>query len=98
MERNTVSLTETTTNRLLQLCADDGNLGREPDLDLAFSKFGLSSMDTVAFVALVETTFGVVIGPRDYLRLTTLRDLVDFLEEESQAGASKPSSDVRAPG
>lgn len=87
-----------TTNRLLQLCADNGNFGREPDLDLAFSKFGLSSMDAVAFVALVETTFGVVIGPQDYLRLTTLRDLVDFLVEKSEAGASKSSVDVRAAG
>ena len=72
-----------TADRLLELCRDNLNPGREPDLDLAFSDSGISSVDAVAFIKLVGTTFGVTIAPEDFGRLNNLRDLVDLIDEKS---------------
>ena len=72
-----------TADRLLQLYRDNLDTGREPDLDLGFSDSGVSSVDAVAFIKLVGTSFGVTIDPEDVSGINTLRDLANHVEAKS---------------
>lgn len=73
----------TTTERRLRALIDDNfDLGREPHLDGGFSDAGVSSMDAVAFMRIVEREFGVSIPPEDCARINSFRDLIGHLESK----------------
>ena len=70
-------------DRLMELYRDNLDVDHAPDLDREMADSGVSSVDAVAFVKLVATTFGVTIEPEDVAGLETLRDLVDHIEAKS---------------
>ena len=72
-----------TADRLLELCRDNLDTGRELSLDLAFADSDVSSVDAIAFVKLAATTFGVAIEPEDVAGFATLQDIADHIEAKS---------------
>ena len=53
-----------TENRVRALVEEHLGLGRQANLDGGFSDAGVSSVDAVAFMRVVEREFGVAIPPR----------------------------------
>lgn len=73
----------TTTERRLRALIDDNfDLGREPNLDRGFSDAGVSSLDAVAFMRIVEREFGVSIPPEECARINSFRDLIGHLDSK----------------
>lgn len=74
----------TTTERRLRALIDENfDLGREPNLDAGFSDAGVSSMDAVAFMRIVEREFGVSIPPEDSARIDSFRNLIAHLDSKT---------------
>lgn len=69
-----------TENRIRALVDDHLGLGRKADLDGGFSDAGVSSVDAVAFMRIVEREFGVTIPPEDCAKIGTFRDLIAHLD------------------
>lgn len=70
----------TTETRLRKLIQDNLALDREPSLDGGFTDAGVSSIDAVAFMRVVEREFGLLIPPEDCGKIGTFRELIAHLE------------------
>lgn len=53
---------------------------RALSLDSGFKDFGVSSMDLIAFMRVVEREFQVIIQPEDRGQIKTFGDLVAYLD------------------
>ena len=73
----------TTADRLRELVDEHLDLGREPDFDTTFSDSGVSSVDAVAFIKLVNQEFDVTVPPEDYAKMQTLNDLAGYMDTHS---------------
>lgn len=69
-----------TESRVRALVDENLGLGRQANLDGGFSDAGISSVDAVAFMRVVEREFGVTIPPEDCAKISTFRDLVAYLD------------------
>lgn len=72
-----------TESRLRALINEHLGLNREPNLDGGFSDAGVSSMDAVAFMRIVEKEFSVTIPPEDCAKIGTFRELVSHLDAKT---------------
>ena len=72
-----------TESRLRALISANLALDHEPSLDGGFSDAGISSMDAVAFMRIVEREFGTTIPPEDCARIRTFRKLVSYLDDKT---------------
>ncbi len=75
-----MSATETQLRALINEHLD---LGREADLGRGFSDSGISSLDAVAFMRIVEREFGVSIPPEDCGKMETFGKLVAYLDAKT---------------
>ena len=66
--------------RIRELIDEHLDLGRDPNFDLPFGQGGVSSLDCVHFVTLVAKEFGVAVHPEEWMRIGTLRGLVERIE------------------
>ena len=73
----------TTESRLRALIDEHLDLGRAPNLDGGFSDAGVSSMDAVAFMRIVEREFGVSIPPEDCAKINNFRNLIGHLDSKT---------------
>ena len=69
-----------TENRVRALVEEHLGLGRQANLDGGFSDAGVSSVDAVAFMRVVEREFGVAIPPEDCAKINTFRELVGYID------------------
>lgn len=72
-----------TENRLRALIDEHFDLDREASLEGEFSEVGVSSMDAVAFMRIVEREFGVSIPPEESAGITNFRKLVAHLDAKT---------------
>lgn len=56
--------------------------GRRPSFDRTFSDSGISSVNAVAFIRIVEREFGIRIPPDDCLLVRTLGGLVTYIDSK----------------
>ena len=73
----------TAADRLKELANEHLDLGHEPDLDVKFSDSGVSSVDAVAFIRVVNQDFNITIPPEKVAEMETLRDLAEYLDTNS---------------
>ncbi len=71
-----------TKSRLLALIDEHLHLGRAPDLDRGFADSGISSVNAVAFIKVVEREFDVSIPPEDCDKIGTLGNLIAYLDSQ----------------
>ena len=79
LDNKGATLMAATENRMRALVDEHLGLGREANLDGGFSDAGVSSVDAVAFMRVVEREFGVTIPPEDCAKIGTFRALVGYL-------------------
>ena len=72
-----------TTSRLRALASEHLDLDPDANLDGGFSDAGVSSMNAVAFMRIVEGAFGVTIPPEDCAKIANFRALVAYLDEKT---------------
>ena len=75
-----MSATET---RLRELVDAHLGLGRAPNWDGTLADSGVSSLNAVAFMKVVEKEFGLSISAEQWAGIGTLRRLVDHLDSRS---------------
>ena len=73
----------TTTERLKDLVDEHLDLGHEPDFDAKFSDSGVSSVNAVAFIKVVNQEFNLTVPPEDFGKMQTLGDLAGYLASSS---------------
>lgn len=71
-----------TESRLRALIDEHLDLGHEPNLDGGFADSGISSVDAVAFMRIVEREFDVSIPPEDCGKIETFGKLVAHLDSK----------------
>ncbi|MDE2795325.1 MAG: phosphopantetheine-binding protein [Gemmatimonadota bacterium] len=71
-----------TESRLVELMDEHLDLGREPDLNRGFADSGISSLNAVAFIKVVEREFDVAIAPEDCDKIGTLGKLIAYLDSK----------------
>ncbi len=71
-----------TESRLRALINEHLALDHEPSLDGGFADSGVSSVDAVAFMRIVEREFDVSIPPEDCGKITTFGKLVAHLDSK----------------
>lgn len=71
-----------TESRLRALIDEHLSLGHAPDLNRSFSESGISSLNAVAFIRVVEREFGVSIPPDDCNKIGTLAKLTGYLDSK----------------
>ncbi|MCY4572982.1 MAG: acyl carrier protein [Gemmatimonadetes bacterium] len=69
-----------TESRLRTMIDEHLALGHAPDLNRSFSESGISSLNAVAFIRVVEREFDVSIPPEDCNRIGTLAKLIGYLD------------------
>ena len=69
----------TTNERLKELVDEHLDLGHEADFDAKFSDSGVSSVDAVAFIKVVNQEFNLTIPPEKVAQMETLGDLAGYL-------------------
>ena len=69
-----------TEDRVRTIVQENLDLGRELNFDAKFSETGVSSVDAVAFVKLINKEFNLTIPAEDFVKIQTLRDLVTYLD------------------
>ena len=69
-----------TESRLRTMIDEHLALGHAPDLNRSFSESGISSLNAVAFIRVVEREFDVSIPPKDCNRIGTLAKLIGYLD------------------
>lgn len=72
-----------TEQRLAQLAQEHLGLGHTPDLDKEFGDSGVSSVDAVAFMKVVNSDFGLSLTPGDCAGCTTLRGIGALVDKHS---------------
>ncbi len=70
-----------TEQRLTELAQE--HLGRTPDLDTQFADSGVSSVDAVAFMKVVNSDFGLSLTAGDCAGCTTLRGIGKLVDKHS---------------
>jgi acyl carrier protein len=70
----------TTNERLKELVDEHLDLGHEADFDAKFSDSGVSSVDAVAFIKVVNQEFNLTIPPEKVAQMQTLGDLAGYLD------------------
>ena len=73
----------TIESRLRALIAEHLDLNREPVLEGGFADAGVSSMDAVAFMRIVEKEFGILIPPEDCSKIGNFQELIAHLEAKT---------------
>ena len=71
-----------TKSRLFALIDEHLDPGRAPDLDRGFADSGISSLDAVAFIKVVQREFGVSIPPEDCDKIGTLGNLIAYIDSQ----------------
>ena len=72
-----------TETRLVQLAEEQLDLGRSVDLDEDFDDWGVSSLDSVAFLDIVAREFNLSIEVGDFVGVNSLRALARLLDKQS---------------
>ena len=72
-----------TENRLRALIGEHLDLNREANLDGGFSDAGVSSVDAVAFMRVVEGEFGVSIPPEECATIDTFQKLIAHIDSKT---------------
>ena len=70
-----------TEQRLTELAQEQ--FGRTPDLDSQFADSGVSSVDAVAFMKVVNSDFGLSLTAGDCAGCTTLRGIGKLVDKHS---------------
>ena len=70
----------TTETRLRELAQQHLGLDRDPNFDGKLADSGVSSLNAVAFMKLVEKEFGLSLSAADWSNIGTLRGLVDQID------------------
>lgn len=70
----------TTNERLKELVDEHLDLGHEADFDAKFSDSGVSSVDAVAFIKVINQEFSLTIPPEKVAQMETLGDLAGYLD------------------
>ena len=70
----------TTNERLKELVDEHLDLGHEADFDAKFSDSGVSSVDAVDFIKVVNQEFNLTIPPEKVAQMQTLGDLAGYLD------------------
>lgn len=73
----------TSETRLRNLVDQHLGLGRPANFDGSLADAGVSSLNAVAFMKVVEKEFGVSISAAQWAGIGTLRRLVDHLDSHS---------------
>jgi len=73
----------TNETRLRALVDEHLGLGRPPNFDGSLADSGVSSLNAVAFMKIVEKEFGLDISAAQWAGIGTLRRLVDHLDAQS---------------
>lgn len=68
--------------RIRELVEEHLVADREPSFDRTFSDSGISSVNAVAFIRVVEREFGIRIPPEDCLLVRTLGGLVTYIDSK----------------
>ena len=71
-----------TESRLMALIDEHLDLDDAPELDRGFADSGISSLNAVAFMKVVEREFDVVIPPEDCDKVGTLGKLIAYLDSK----------------
>ena len=69
-----------TEDRIRTLVQAKLDLGQEVNFDAKLSDAGVSSVDILAFLQLINKEFNVTIPSEDYVKVQSLRDLVTYLD------------------
>ena len=72
-----------TESRLRALIDEHLDLDREPSPDGSFADSGISSLDAVAFIRIVEREFNVSIPPEDCHKIATFGKLIAHLDAKT---------------
>jgi len=72
-----------TESQLRALIDEHLDLDREPSLDGSFADSGISSLDAVAFIRIVEREFNVSIPPEDCHKIATFGKLIAHLDAKT---------------
>ena len=72
-----------TEQRLAQLAQEHLGLGRVPDLDKQFADSGVSSVDAVSFMKVVNSDFSLSLTAGDCAGCTTLRGIAALVDKHS---------------
>ena len=72
-----------TEQRLVQLAREHLGLDRTPDLDGQFADSGVSSVDAVSFMRVVNSDFGLSMTAGDCAGCTTLRGIAALVDKHS---------------
>ena len=70
----------TVEERLGELLEQHLGIADRALLNVPLAELGINSMDGVAFIKVVADEFGVAITPSLASQLTSMRDLIDYLE------------------
>ncbi|MDE2678030.1 MAG: acyl carrier protein [Gemmatimonadota bacterium] len=68
--------------RIRELVDEHPVPGREPNFDRTFADSGISSVNAVAFIRIVEREFCIRIPPEDCLLVRTLGGLVMYIDSK----------------
>ena len=69
-----------TEDRIRTLVQAKLDLGQEVNFDAKLSDAGVSSVDILAFVKVIEKEFNVTIPSEDFVKVQNLRELVTYLD------------------
>lgn len=71
-----------TLDRIVKLIVQELKVDHERVNETAtFAELGADSLDMVQIIMKLEETFGIEINDQDAERMTTLRDVVDYVQE-----------------
>ena len=71
-----------TESRFVALIDEHLDLGRAPDLDRGLAESGISALNAVAFIKVVEREFDVSIPPEDCERIETPGKLIACVDSK----------------
>lgn len=71
-----------TLDRIVTLIVQELKVDRERvNETVTFAELGADSLDMVQIIMKLEETFGIEINDQDAEKMTTLRDVVDYVQE-----------------
>ena len=71
-----------TLDRIVKLIVQELKVDHERvNETVTFAELGADSLDMVQIIMKLEETFGIEINDQDAERMTTLRDVVDYVQE-----------------
>ena len=69
-----------TEDRIRKLAQENLGLDREVNFDTKLSESGVSSVDVVAFIKVIEKEFDLTISSGDLAQIQSLRGLTEYLD------------------